>query len=241
MDPALFDHVLGLADDALVLGHRLSEWCGRAPMLEEELALGNIALDLIGTARGLYQYAGDEDALAYLRDAGAYRNLLLVEQPNGDFAVTIARQFLYEAFAAPFWRAMTGSTDAALAGIAAAAAGQAAYHLRHSGDWLIRLGDGTAESHRRAQDALDGLWMFTGEMFEPPAAPLLAAGIAIDPARLRPEWDATVERVLAEATLARPPSGWMQSGGRRGRHSEHLGYLLAEMQFLQRAYPGLAW
>jgi ring-1,2-phenylacetyl-CoA epoxidase subunit PaaC len=167
-----FDYVLGLADDALVLGHRLSEWCGHAPLLEEELALANIGLDLIGQARALYDHAGalegkgrDQDTLAYRRDAPAWRNLLLVEQPNGDFAVTIARQFLYSAYAAPFWRAMTASPDANLAGIAASAANETAYHRRHASEWLVRLGDGTAESRRRAQAAIDLLWPYTGEMF----------------------------------------------------------------------------
>jgi ring-1,2-phenylacetyl-CoA epoxidase subunit PaaC len=244
----LFDYVLSLADDALILGHRLSEWTGQAPLLEEELALGNIALDLIGTARRLYTYAGtvegagrDEDCLAYLRDAPEFRNLLLVEQPNGDFATTIVRQFLYSAFAAPFWDGMRLSPDETFAAIAGEAAAQSAYHLRHSGEWLVRLGDGTDESRRRAQAALDDLWMFAGEMFEPPAAELVAAGIAADPAKLRAPWDETIERTLARATLARPPSGYTQSGGRRGRHSEHLGFVLAEMQFLQRAYPGATW
>jgi len=247
-EAALFTYVLGLADDALILGHRLSEWTGHAPLLEEELALGNIALDLIGTARRLYAYAGtiegagrDEDRLAYLRDAPEFRNLLLVEQPNGDFAATIVRQFLYSAFAAPFWQAQAASKDPTLAEAAAEAVPQSAYHLRHAGEWLVRLGDGTDESRRRAQAALDELWMFAGEMFEPPAAELVAAGIAADPARLRAPWDETIDRILARATLARPPSGYMQSGGRRGRHSEHLGFVLAEMQFLQRAYPGATW
>jgi ring-1,2-phenylacetyl-CoA epoxidase subunit PaaC len=236
MTPPAFDHLLGLADDALILGHRLSEWTGHAPLLEEELALGNIALDLIGTGRRLYQYAGtvegrgrDEDQLAYLRDAPQYRNLLLVEQPNGDFAMTIARQFLYAAFAAPFWRSQTQSPDATLAEIAAEAAPQSAYHLRHAGEWLVRLGDGTDESRRRAQAALDALWMYTGEMFEG------------RPDTLRPIWADTIDRTLARATLTRPPSPYMQSGGRRGHHSEHLGFILAEMQFLQRAYPGAKW
>jgi ring-1,2-phenylacetyl-CoA epoxidase subunit PaaC len=246
----LFDYGLRLADDALILGHRLSEWCGHAPLLEEELALANIGLDLIGNARALYDYAGriegkgrDQDALAYLRDALQYRNLLLIEQPNGDFATTIARQFLYSAHAAPFWHAMTGSRDPTLAALAGSAKDEAAYHLRHAGHWLIRLGDGTDESHRRAQAALDGLWPFTGEMFEADAtvAALVAPGIAADPALVRAGWDRTVAAVLAEATLARPADGWMQSGGRHGRHSEHLGYVLAELQFLQRAYPGAQW
>lgn len=230
------DRLLALADDALILGHRLSEWTGHAPLLEEELALGNIALDLIGTARRLYQYAGqvegkgrDEDQLAYLRDAPQYKNLLLVEQPNGDFAMTVTRHFLYAAYAAPFWQGETASADPTLADIAKEAARQSAYHLRHFGEWLVRLGDGTEESRRRAQAALDALWMYTGEMFE---------GL---PAAVHAAWDETVDRILSCATLARPPSGYMQTGGRRGRHSEHLGYILAEMQFLQRAYPGAAW
>jgi ring-1,2-phenylacetyl-CoA epoxidase subunit PaaC len=238
-----FDYVLGLADDALILGHRLSEWCGHAPLLEEELALANIGLDLIGQARRLYDHAGtlegrgrDQDALAYRRDAPQFRNLLLVEQPNGDFAMTIARQFLYSAYAAPFWRARAASSDATLAAVAADAQHEAAYHLRHAGEWLIRLGDGTAESRRRAQAALDALWMYTGEMFE-----LAEVGAAPNFATLRAAWDETVDRLLAEARLKRPEDGWMQSGGRRGRHSEHLGYILAELQFLQRAYPGATW
>ena len=232
---AQFDYILGLADDALILGHRLSEWCGHAPLLEEELALANVGLDLIGQARVLYNYAGaiegkgrGQDALAYRRDVTAFRNLLLVEQPNGDFATTIARQLLYSAYAAPFWAAMTGSGDATLAEIAAEASHQAAYHLRHAGDWMIRLGDGTEESHRRAQHAINTLWPYTGEMFE------------VD-ATLHAEWDETVSAVLTEATLMRPQDGWMQTGGRQGRHTEHLGYILAELQFLQRAYPGATW
>jgi ring-1,2-phenylacetyl-CoA epoxidase subunit PaaC len=250
MPAQLFNYVLGLADDALVLGHRLSEWCGHAPLLEEELALANIALDLIGQARALYDYAGaiegkgrDQDALAYLRDAPQYRNLLLVEQPNGDFAMTIARQFLYAAYAVPFWHLMANSRDATLAAIAATARHEAEYHRRHAGEWLVRLGDGTEESHRRAQHAIDALWPFTGEMFEVDAsvAALAAEGIAADPALLRAEWDQTAAAALAAATLARPADCWMQSGGRHGRHSEHLGYILAELQFLQRAYPGAKW
>jgi ring-1,2-phenylacetyl-CoA epoxidase subunit PaaC len=250
MTPNLFDYVLGLADEALILGHRLSEWCGHAPLLEEELALANIGLDLIGQARALYDYAGalegkgrDQDALAYLRDAPAYRNLLLVEQPNGDFAATIARQFLYAAYTAPFWRQMTGSRDPTLAGIAAAAQHEADYHLRHAGEWLVRLGDGTAESRRRAQAALDALWPYTGELFESDemVGTLVAEGIAADPAPIWAVWDTVVDAVLAEATLSRPADGWMQSGGRHGRHTEHLGFLLAELQFLQRAYPGATW
>lgn len=249
-DTPLVQYTLGLADDALVLGHRLSEWCGHAPMLEEDIALANIALDLIGQARPLYAYAGevegrgrDEDALAYLRDAPAFRNLLLVEQPNGDFAVTLVRQFLYSAFMDPFWRAMRASSDETLAAVAAKAEKEVAYHLRHSAEWVIRLGDGTAESRAQTQDALDELWMYTGEMFETDdnERALIDTGVAVDPETLRPEWSRTVDAVLSEATLMRPADGWMQTGGRSGRHSEHLGHILAELQFLQRAYPGATW
>jgi len=243
-------YALRRADDALILGHRLSEWTGHAPVLEEELALANIGLDLIGQARALYSYAAeceaaghDEDGFAYLRDAPQYRNLLLVEQPNGDFAHTMARQLIYSAFADPYWRAMTGSADATLAAVAAKSEKESAYHLRHAAEWMIRLGDGTAESHRRAQAAVDALWPFSGELFEADRSEqaLVASGVAIDPATLRAEWNNTLDRVLREAALSRPEDGWMQSGGRSGRHSERLGHLLAEMQHLQRTYPGAIW
>ena len=237
------------ADDALILGHRLSEWCGRAPTPEEDVALANMGLDLLGQARSLYAHAAetegaghDEDDLAYLRDAPQFRNLLLLEQPNGDFAVTIARQFLYAAYVDPWWRAMMASRDPTLAAVAAKAEKETAYHLRHAAEWLIRLGDGTAESHRRAQSALDQLWPYVGEMFEPgDEAELIANGIAADPAALRPGFDAAVAGVLDQATLRRPAGTWAQRGGRQGRHSEHLGFLLAEMQHLQRSHPGAAW
>jgi ring-1,2-phenylacetyl-CoA epoxidase subunit PaaC len=245
---ALVWHLLGRADDALVLGHRLSEWTGRAPALEEELALANIALDLIGQARAIYGYTGTlsghtEDQLSYLRDVPAWRNSLLVELPNGDFAVTIARLLLFSAFADPLWRAATTSTDAMIAAIAAKAEKETAYHVRHAAEWLIRLGDGTAESHRRAQDALDNLWPYTGELFtiaETDAA-LIAGGTIADPASLLATWNATVDATLSRATLVRPEDRWMQSGGRKGQHTEHLGHLLAEMQYLQRSYPGATW
>ena len=241
-------YILRRADDALVLGHRLSEWIGHGPTLEEEMALGNIGLDLLGQARSLYAYAAeaegagnDEDRFAYLRDAPQYRNLLLAEQPNGDFAQTMVRQLFYSAFADPFWRAMMASTDATLAAIAAKSEKESAYHLRHSAEWVIRLGDGTAESHRRAQDAVDALWPYTGELFEADAAEQGLAGAVIDPATVRAEWDRSVDAVLARATLARPGGGWMQTGGRSGRHSEHLGHLLSTLQHLQRSYPGATW
>jgi ring-1,2-phenylacetyl-CoA epoxidase subunit PaaC len=239
--------LLARADDALVLGHRLSEWTGHAPLLEEELALANIALDLIGQARALYGEAGGvigqtEDQLAYLRDVPQWRNSLIMELPNGDFAFTMARLLLVSALALPFWRAACGSSHQGIAAIAAKAEKETEYHQRHAAEWLIRLGDGTPESHRRAQDAVDALWPYTGELFAP--AEGLAAvedGVVPDPAGLRPVWDATVDAVLARATLARPADGWMQSGGRAGRHTEHLGHLLAELQFMQRAYPGATW
>jgi ring-1,2-phenylacetyl-CoA epoxidase subunit PaaC len=247
---ALLRYILGLADDALVLGHRLSEWSGHGPTLEEDIALSNLALDLIGQARLYYAYAAelegegrDEDALAYLRDEQAYRNLLLLEQPNGDFAATMVRHLLYAACLAPYLQALSGSADRRLGEIAAKAAKEIAYHLRHAAEWVIRLGDGTAESHSRTQAALDDLWMYTGEMFEMDAAEsgLAAQGIAVDRGTLKPAWEASLERVLAEATLRRPVDGWMQTGGRVSQHTEHLGRLLAEMQVLHRAHPGATW
>jgi ring-1,2-phenylacetyl-CoA epoxidase subunit PaaC len=243
-------YVLRRADDALILGHRLSEWCGHAPMLEEDMALSNIALDLLGQARELYSYAAkvegrgnDEDKFAYLRDVRQYRNLLLTEQPNGDFARTMVRQFFYSAFADLYWRAMMKSTDATLAAIAAKSEKESAYHLRHSSEWIVRLGDGTEESQRRAQNAIDDLWAFTGEMFAVDEAEraLIEAGAAIDPAGLRPQWLKTIASVVNEATLTLPKNDWMQQGGRVGRHSEHLGHLLSELQSLQRSFPGATW
>jgi ring-1,2-phenylacetyl-CoA epoxidase subunit PaaC len=243
-------YTLRRADDALILGHRLSEWCGHAPMLEEDMALANIALDLLGQARELYSYAAkvegrdnNEDTLAYLRDVRQYRNLLLAEQPNGDFARTIARQFLYSAFADLYWRATMRSADPTLAAIAAKSEKESAYHLRHSSEWIVRLGDGTDESHRRTQIAIDDLWAFTGEMFaiDDSERGLIDAGIAVDPAGLRPRWLQTVSEVMGEATLTVPRNDWMQQGGRSGRHSEHLGHLLSELQSMQRTFPGVTW
>ncbi|MCW5701597.1 MAG: 1,2-phenylacetyl-CoA epoxidase subunit PaaC [Bradyrhizobium sp.] len=243
-------HVLRRADDALILGHRLSEWCGHAPMLEEDMALTNMALDLIGQARELYSYAAriegkdnDEDKLAYLRDERQYRNLLLVEQPNGDFARTIVRQFFYSVFADLYWRAMMRSGDATLAAIAAKSEKESAYHVRHSSEWIVRLGDGTEESHARAQAAIEYLWAFTGEMFEvgDDERGLIDAGIAVDAGKLRAQWLKIVSGIAAEATLTLPSNDWMQKGGRAGRHSEHLGHLLSELQMLQRSFPGATW
>jgi ring-1,2-phenylacetyl-CoA epoxidase subunit PaaC len=243
-------YTLRRADDALILGHRLSEWCGHAPMLEEDMALANMGLDLLGQARELYSYAAqvegsgnDEDKLAYLRDVRQYRNLLLVEQPNGDFAHTMVRQFFYAVFADLYWRAMMRSKDATLAAIAAKSEKESAYHVRHASEWILRLGDGTEESHSRAQEAIDDLWAFTGEMFavDDGERSLIDSAIAVDPAALRPQWLKTVSGIVNEATLALPASGWMQQGGRSGRHSEHLGHLLSELQSMQRTFPGVTW
>jgi ring-1,2-phenylacetyl-CoA epoxidase subunit PaaC len=243
-------YTLRRADDALILGHRLSEWCGHAPMLEEDMALANMGLDLLGQARELYSYAArvegngnDEDKFAYLRDVRQYRNLLLVEQPNGDFARTMVRQFFYAAFADLYWRAMMKSGDSTLAAIAAKSEKESAYHVRHSSEWMVRLGDGTEESHARAQTAIDDLWGFTGEMFETDEADraLIDADIAVDPATLRPPWLETISGIVSQATLTLPKSGWMQQGGRSGRHSEHLGHLLSELQSMQRTFLGATW
>jgi ring-1,2-phenylacetyl-CoA epoxidase subunit PaaC len=209
-----------------------------------------MALDLIGQARSFYSYAGeiegrerDEDALAYLRDAREFRNVLLVEQPNGDFALTIVRQLFYAAFAYPYFERLARSGDATLAAIAAKAEKEMAYHLRHAAEWTIRLGDGTDESHSRAQEAVDELIPYTGELFESDQIErmLIDAGVAVDPPTVRPLWNKTINEVLTDATLTCPVDGFMQTGGRSGRHSEHLGHLLAELQFLQRAYPGASW
>jgi len=243
-------YALRRADDALILGHRLSEWCGHAPALEEDMALANMGLDLLGQARELYSYAAkvegrgnDEDKFAYLRDVRQYRNLLLLEQPNGDFARTMVRQFFYATFADLYWRAMMRAGDPTLAAIAAKSEKESAYHVRHSSEWIVRLGDGTEESHRRAQEAIDELWAFTGEMFEIDDSErgLIDAGMAVDPGALRAKWLKTVSDVVNEATLVLPSNDWMQQGGRSGRHSEHLGHLLSELQSMPRTFPGATW
>lgn len=247
---ALVDYLLHLGDNGLILGHRLSEWCGHGPILEEDIATTNIALDLIGQARMLFSYAGavegkgrDEDTLAYRRDVLDFRNLLIAEQPNGDFAMTVARQFLFSAWQYELFSCLQNSTDEQLAAITAKSLKEVTYHRRHSGEWLIRLGDGTAESHARAQAALDDLWIFVDEFFHGGETEriLAEAGICPDPATLRPGWTGMVDRVLAEATLEKPQADFPRWGGRDGYHSEHLGYILAEMQFLQRAHPDAQW
>jgi ring-1,2-phenylacetyl-CoA epoxidase subunit PaaC len=247
---ALFHYVLALGDDALTLGHRLSEWCSNGPFLEEDLALTNVALDYIGRARMFYTYAAEvegrdrtEDDLAYLRDCRDFRNFLITELPRGDFAFTMARQLILDVFNLEFLQALSGSDDATLAGIAAKAVKESRYHLRRSRDWAMRLGDGTEESHSRMQKAMDDLWGYTPELFEmdEQEQALAAAGVAVDRGLLRDRWDEAMDAILQEATLARPVEEWSIRGGREGMHTEHLGYLLADLQFLQRAYPGLQW
>jgi len=246
---ALFQYLLRLGDDRLVLGHRLSEWCGHGPLLEEDIALANVALDLIGQASHFLRLAGqvegkgrDEDALAYLRDGIDFRNVKLVELPNGDYGRTIMRQFLFDAWSVLLLERLERASHAELAGIAAKAYKEARYHLRHSGEWVIRLGDGTDESHRRAQAALDDLWSYTGELFAADEVDrALADGIAPDPAALQPPWREVVSDVARRATLTLPADGYMHSGARQGRHTEHLGHLLDEMQILARSHPGAKW
>lgn len=246
----LLTFVLRLADDNLVLGHRLSEWCGHAPMLEEDLAMPNMALDLIGQARSLYQYAAEiegkgrtEDDFAYLRREHEYLNCLLVERPNGDFAHTMLRQFWFAAYLHPLWEAMQQSSDATLAGIAGKAVKEVAYHIRHAGEWVVRLGDGTEESAARMKAAIDTLAPYLDELFQSDdiTDAMAEAGIAPDPASLRPAFDRVVLPVFAEAMLEMPEPQWPQTGGRQGRHGEHMGYLLAELQHMQRTYPGAVW
>lgn len=247
----LFIYLLRLGDDALVLGQRLSEWVGKAPMLEEEMALANMALDLVGQSRLLLAHAGavegagrGEDALAMHRDAHHYTNLLLVEQPNRDFAFTMLRQYFYASFAERLFEKLAGSADEQLAGIAAKAVKEYRYHARHSALWVVRLGDGTGESRRRVLEALEELWPYTGELFEMDALQerLVAAGIAVDAAALRADWRAALDRVLEEAGLPLPPDKvFMHSGGRRGLHGEHLGHMLATLQTLARSYPDACW
>ncbi|MDE2333523.1 MAG: phenylacetate-CoA oxygenase subunit PaaC [Rhodospirillales bacterium] len=238
--------LLGRADDALILGHRLSEWTGRAPILEEELALANMALDLIGQARALYSMAAeaeggghDEDAYAYLRDDAQFRNLLIVEQPRGDFADTMVRQALYAIYAKLFWQAASRSTHPPLAGFAAKTAKEMAYHVRHASTWVIRLGDGTEASRARAQVALERLAPYVEEMFEPEDDSL--TGIVPAVPELREDWEREVRSLLGEARLNLPDVVFSQRGGRAGRHGEALGHLLAVFQHLHRSHPGATW
>lgn len=257
-DRLLFDYLLRLADSDIVLAQRLGEWVGKGPVLEEDIAQTNVGLDLLGQGRLWLAYAGeiearvappgrDENQLAFLRDGGEYRNLLLVEQPNGSYADTLARQFLYDRWHLLLLDALSRSRDERIAAIAAKAHKEVRYHIERSSGWVVRLGDGTNESHQRMQQAIDALWMYTGEMFAPDAVEhaLHGAGIAANVAALHAPWREAIGSVLTEATLAMPADGWMQgvhgSGGRQGVHTEHLGYLLAVMQSLPRSMPDARW
>lgn len=248
-DP-LETYAVRLGDDALVLGHRLSEWCSNAPFLEEDLALSNVALDFIGRARMFYTYAGElrnddlgEDDYAYLRDCRQYSNLLIHELPRGDFAFSMARQFLLDTYYVEFLNCLQSSQDETLAAIAGKAVKESTYHLRRSKDWMLRLGDGTVESHERLQRAVDELWGFTPELFvmDELETQLMQQGVAVDRAALASHWKADVTSTLEAATVTVPESTWEITGGREGIHTEHLGHLLSELQFVQRAYPGLEW
>lgn len=244
----LVTYLLRHGDDGLILAQRLSEWAAVAPELETDIALTNLALDILGQSRSLLSYAGrvegrnrTEDDLAFLRDERQFTNLLLVEQPIGDFAHTMARQLFFDAYRLPLWEALTSSADSTVSGIAGKARKEAQYHLRHSRTWVIRLGDGTDESHRRMQAAIDGLWRFTGELFWSDETEAELPEVAVDPAMLAEPWNQLIAPILATAGLTRPEDDFAPGGGRQGLHSEHLGHLLAEMQSLPRAMPGLTW
>jgi len=258
MQSSLVDYSLHLADNALILGHRNSEWTGHGPILEQDIAISNIALDLIGQARNFYQYAAHltgkkeitEDSFAYLRDGWDYKNFLLVEQPKGDWAQTVLKQFLFSTYQFYFYRQLQQSTDKQLAAIAEKSLKEVTYHLKWSAEWVIRLGDGTEESNQRIKQALDSLWKFSGELFAPAdyEIELLKENISVNLLHIKKNWEEKVREIFEEATLGVPPEKtekgekvWMQMGGKTGSHTEHLGYILAEMQFLQRAYPGNEW
>ena len=250
MKEHLFEYLLRLGDDSLILGHRLSEWCGHGPILEEDIAMTNISLDLIGQATSLLKYAGevegkgrDEDKLAFLRIEKEYRNNLLVEQPNGDFGVTMMRQFLFDAYRFPLFEALQHSKDEQLAGIAEKSLKETKYHYRHSAEWIIRLGDGTEESHQRVQTAMNTIYRYAADIFmaDEVEKGLEVAGVLPNMSKVKEEWMKNIKFVLSEATIQFPDNDWEQRGGRLGNHSEHLGFLLAEMQYMQRTYPNMEW
>lgn len=250
LQQAHLEYILRMGDNALILGQRLSEWCGHGPVLEQDIAVTNIALDLMGQARTLMQYAAelegkgrDEDQMAFLRDAWDFRNVLLVEQPNDDWAHTMVRQFFFDAYNFYFHQKLVDSKDEHLAAIAEKALKEVTYHLRYSSEWMIRLGDGTELSHQKMQDAIEDLWMFTGELLEMNEVDeiMIAEGIGVDLNAIKPLYERKIAEILEEATLQQPDNQWMQTGGKVGRHSEHLGYILADMQFMQRAYPNSKW
>lgn len=248
--PAFFAYLVRLGDDRLVLGHRLSEWCGHGPILEEDIALANVSLDLIGHATLLLKLAGEtegkgrnEDALAYFRDGTDYRNALMTELPKGDFGFTIVRQLLFSVFSLLQMEALQRSSSFDLAGIAAKAVKETRYHVRHSAQWVITLGDGTSDSHARAQAAVDALWRYTGELFITDAVEqeATADGFGVDASTLANPWRAQIDDVLSRATLVVPTAEYMQRGGRDGRHTEHLGHMLSDMQIVARSHPGATW
>ncbi len=250
VDTAPVDLVLAIADDNLIVAQRLGELISRSPDLEEDIAIANVSLDHLGQARSLYTRAGeiegrgrDEDDLALGRDERDFRNAVLVEQPNGDFAQTMVRQFFLDAYQVPFYDALSSSTDESLAGIAAKAVKEARYHLERSSSWVVRLGDGTDESHQRTQAAVDTLWRYTGDLHERPAGgeTVVNSGVAPDAEPIASTFDATVRSVLADATLDVPEDPYQRLGGRVGTHTEHLGHLLTEMQWLHRTHPGAQW
>lgn len=245
-----FDYLVRLGDDRLVLGHRLSEWCGHGPILEEDIAMANIALDLIGQANLFLDQAGkaegkgrDQDALAFFREAVEYRNALIVELPKGDFGFTIVRQLFFSVFNYLQMEALQKSKNADVAGIAAKAVKEAKYHVRHSADWVVKLGDGTAESHTRVQSAVDELWRYTGELFiaDDVDRAAVSSGLGVDPSSLETAWRSHVDDVLKRGTLTVPETKYMQRGGRDGKHTEHLGHMLGEMQIVARSYPDGKW
>ncbi len=247
---AKFEYLLRLGDSSLIIGHRLSEWCGHGPILEEDIALINIALDFVGNATSLLTYAAQiegqgrtEDDLAYLRNERDYRNLLLTELPNGDYANTIARQFLYDVYTFFLYEELKNSKDETIAAIAVKSHKEITYHLRHTTEWMLRLGDGTPESHQRLQTALNDLWMYTSDLFDMNEVDelLIKEGIAADLNKVKEAWEQRVTAIIAEATLQMPTTNIKQKGSREGKHSEHLGFLLAEMQYIPRSYPGAKW
>ena len=250
MKENLLEYTLRLGDNALILGQRLGEWCGHGPILEQDIALSNMALDQLGQARLLMQYAAEqkgeeytEDKVAFFRDITEYRNCLLVELENGDWGRTTARQFLFDTYNYYFYTALLNSSDERLREVAHKAIKEIAYHAQWSAEWVIRLGDGTEESHRRVQEALNDLWEWTGELFtmDEVDEAMITAGIGVDLRDVKANWDQKVDQILGMATLQRPEDKWFQSGGKQGEHSEHLGYVLAEMQHLPRMHPEATW
>lgn len=247
---AKFEYYLRLGDSSLILGHRISEWCGHGPILEEDIALINVALDLVGQSRFMLDAAGKienngrtEDSLAYFRNANEYRNALLCEQPNGDFATTIVRQFFYDTFHFLLLTELTKSKDELLAAYAEKAIKEVSYHLRHSQDWMLRLGDGTAESNERTQNAVNELWMYTGDLFDMNEvdALLIKEGVAVDLTKIKLSWDKKIKEIFVEAKLTSPENQYMQKGSKSGIHTEQLSYILAEMQSLPRSLPDAVW